>query len=95
MIKEDRDSVFAQYTLRVKKRDQFQKALAEIGVPTSIHYPKGMHEQPALAEYRPKEPLPVTESVCDEVISLPLYADMPEDHVAYVIESVKKVAAHL
>lgn len=95
LIKEDRDSVFAQYTLRVKKRDQFQKALAEIGVPTSIHYPKGMHEQPALAAFRPQEALPVTESVSDEVISLPLYADMPDDHVAYVVESVKKVASRL
>jgi len=37
----------------------------------------------------------VTESVCDEVISLPLYADMPDAHVAYVVECVKKVASHL
>jgi UDP-2-acetamido-2-deoxy-ribo-hexuluronate aminotransferase len=93
LIKEDRDSVFAQYTLRVKNRDHFQKSLSELGVPTSIHYPKGMHEQPALAAFRPATPLTVCESVCDEVISLPLYADMPEAHVAYVVESVKKVMA--
>lgn len=90
-IKVGRDSVFAQYTIRVKNRDQVQKALQEKGVPTSVHYPKGMHQQPALATYAPKSPLKVTETVCEEVLSLPLYADMPEEHVAYVIDTVKKL----
>lgn len=91
LIKEGRDSVYAQYTVRVQDRNQFQKQLAELGVPTSIHYPKGMHQQPALAQYSPRTSLQVTEKVCEEVISLPLYADMPEEHVAYVIEKVKQV----
>lgn len=94
-VEDNRDSVWAQYTLRVQKRDVFQKALMEVGVPTSIHYPKGMHQQPALAEYAPSQPLTVTESVCEEVISLPLYADMPEEHVAYVVEKVKAVTTNL
>ncbi|MCJ8277980.1 MAG: DegT/DnrJ/EryC1/StrS family aminotransferase [Bdellovibrionales bacterium] len=95
VIKEGRDSVYAQYTLRVEKRDRFQKELMELGVPTSIHYPKGMHQQPALEMYKPSSPLSVTETVCEQVISLPLYADMPEDHIAYVAEKVKQVAQKL
>ncbi len=91
VIRDDRDSVFAQYTLRFKNRDQVQKALADLGVPTSIHYPKGMHEQPALEKFKPKQAMTVTETVCEEVLSLPLYADMPDQHVQHVIESVKKV----
>ncbi len=90
IIKEGRESVYAQYTIKVQNRGEVQKQLAELGVPTSVHYPKGMHEQPALAQFAPKEPLPVTERVCEEVLSLPLYADMPDEHVAYVIEQVKK-----
>lgn len=90
-ISEGRDSVYAQYTLRVQNRDQFQKKLMELGVPTSIHYPKGMHQQPALKQFAPKQALKITEKVCEEVISLPLYADMPEEHVAYVVEKVKQV----
>lgn len=90
-IRDDRDSVFAQYTLRFKNRDQVQRDLQELGVPTSVHYPKGMHQQPALAQYKPMRALEVTDTVCEEVLSLPLYADMPDDHVNYVIESVKKV----
>lgn len=95
LISEDRDSVYAQYTLRVNQREKFQDELKSLGVPTSIHYPKGMHEQPALAVYKPDHALEITETVCHEVISLPLYADMPEDHVGHVIESVKKVAQNL
>ncbi len=92
VLREGRDSVYAQYTLRVKNRDQFQASMAEAGVPTSIHYPKGMHQQPAMAPWAPVEPLTVTETVCEEVISLPLYADMPEDDVAFVVDAVKKVS---
>ena len=90
-LSDERDSVWAQYTLRTKNRDQVQKQLKELGVPTSVHYPKGMHQQPALAQYAPSSPLAVTESICEEVFSIPLYADMPEDHVGHVVDSVKKL----
>lgn len=90
-LRGDRDSVYAQYTVRLKNRDEVQKALQELGVPTSIHYPKGIHQQPALSQFKPNRVLEVTDSVCEEVLSLPLYADMPDDHVNYVIESVRKI----
>lgn len=91
-VAEDRNSVFAQYTLRVQKRGEFQQKLSALGVPTSIHYPKGMHQQPALSMYNPGRGLEVTEALCEEVISLPLYADMPSSHVDHVIQTVKSVA---
>lgn len=92
VIRPGYESVYAQYTIKVDNRDGFQKALAELGVPTSVHYPKGMHEQPALAQYRPSRKLEVTETVCNQVLSLPLYADMPDAHVQHVVEAVQKVA---
>ena len=92
LIKEGRDSVYAQYTLRVKNRGAFQKSLSERGVPTSIHYPKGLHQQPAMKAYAPKKPLKVTETICEQVISLPLYADMPEEHMNYVADQVVEVS---
>ncbi len=95
VIKKDRDSVFAQYTLRVKKRDTFQKLLTQEGIPTSIHYPKGMHQQPAMSKMAPKNSLEVTENLCNKVISLPLYADMPENHIVLVVEKVKKVVCQI
>jgi UDP-2-acetamido-2-deoxy-ribo-hexuluronate aminotransferase len=90
-VREDRDSVYAQYTLRFQDRERVQKALGDRGVPTSIHYPKGMHQQPALEKFKPAEPLKVTETVCEEVLSLPLYADMPKEHTEYVIQQVTEV----
>ena len=96
VIRKDRNSVFAQYTLRVKERDVFQKILADQGIPTSIHYPKGIHQQPAMKKViSRKYSLKVTETLCEEVISLPLYADMPESHIAFVVEKVKKAACQL
>lgn len=92
-IMENRESVYAQYTLRVKNRAAFQQALTDEGVPTSIHYPKGMHQQPIMKELVPYRIQEVTEAICEEVISLPLYADMPEDHIAYVAEKVKKISS--
>lgn len=88
--KEGRQSVFAQYTLRVSDREKFAEALKQKGVPTSVHYPSGMHQQPVyerlLKESKPH--LPLTESLSKEVISLPLYPMMPEDHIQHVIEVI-------
>jgi UDP-2-acetamido-2-deoxy-ribo-hexuluronate aminotransferase len=91
VVKEGRESVWAQYTLRVSDRDKVQARLMEEGVPTSVHYPKGMHQQPALKNFIPRQPLTVTETICEEVFSLPLYADMPEEHTQFVVDKVKKV----
>jgi len=89
-IKSDRNTVFAQYTVTVENRDQFAKDLEKEGIPTSIHYPFGMHEQPVYKHL--KLSLPVTEKLSKRVISLPLYPDMPKEHVTKVIEAVKKAA---
>lgn len=88
LIKGDRQSAYGQYTLLVENRDQFAKRLQEFGVPTSIHYPFGMHEQPIYKSMNVK--LPVTEKVSKRVISLPLYPDMPQADINQVIEAVKK-----
>lgn len=92
-VESDRDSVYAQYTIAVENREAVQKKLMELGVPTSIHYPKGMHEQPIMKELVPHQSLAATEKVCEKVLSLPLYADMPESHIEHVIEKVKQVCA--
>ena len=49
-----------------------------------------MHQQPAFSSLKPVK-LEVTERVSQHILSLPLYGDMPEDHVSHVVESVEKV----
>lgn len=85
-----RQSVYAQYTLVVDQRDQFVKFLTEKGVPTSIHYPMGIHEQPIYKNLNVK--LPVTEHLSQRVVSLPLYPGMPQEHIEQVISVVSAAA---
>ena len=93
VIRRGRDSVWAQYTLLVDDRAAFAQKLKDKGVPTSIHYPTPLHEQPVYASLRERYlgKLPVAESVAARCISLPLYPDMPAADVSAVIAAVRSV----
>ena len=92
-VKSDRKSVWAQYTLRTAQRDAFQKKLTELGVPTSVHYPMIMADQPAYKELAgDTSHLIEARKAALQVISLPLYPDMPEDIFNQVVEKVRAAA---
>jgi UDP-2-acetamido-2-deoxy-ribo-hexuluronate aminotransferase len=82
-VRPDRTSVYAQYTVMTPKRDRLQEELKRRGIPTAVHYPVPLHKQPAYARYEAGA-LPASESVAVQVISLPMYADLP----AHVLEQV-------
>ena len=65
-------SVWAQYTIRVKSREQVQKKLKDAGIPTAVHYPIPLNKQPAVADARAQ--LPVGDEVAEDVMSLPMHA---------------------
>jgi len=77
-VKPDRTSVFAQYTLRTPERDRIQQALKEKGIPTAVHYPQSLHQQPAYAPAYRGLSFPLSEKLAREVISLPMSADLAE-----------------
>ncbi len=85
-------SVWAQYTLTVENRTEFQKKLQAAGVPTSIHYPRIMPEQPWYKEHANKSVGDLKNSrwAADHVISLPMYPDMDDSTQKYVIDQVIK-----
>lgn len=85
-IAKECETVFAQYTIAVDNRDSFIEKMTKQGVPTSVHYPMGMHEQPVYKHMNVK--LPVTEAVSRKVVSLPLYPGMPEKDIQTVIQAV-------
>lgn len=66
------------YVIRCKERDRLRLALREQGIDTGIHYPLPVHQQPAYAK-RLDVPYPLThtEQVSREVLSLPLYPELP------------------
>ncbi len=72
-LRPDRDSVWGQYTLLVTRRAQVQAALRSLGVPTAVHYPKPLHRQPA---YAAAAACPESEQVAEQVLSLPMSADL-------------------
>jgi len=67
----DRTSVFAQYTIFTEKRDQLQKALKDAGIPTAVHYPKPLNEQPAYNQFAFNN-TPVASDLSKKVMSLPM-----------------------
>jgi UDP-2-acetamido-2-deoxy-ribo-hexuluronate aminotransferase len=72
-------SVYAQYTIRVSQREKLQAALQKRGIPTAVHYPLGLHQQPIFKELYPSDAsYPVTELVATEVMSLPMHPYLTE-----------------
>jgi len=77
VIQQDgRTSVFAQYTIFSKKRDQLQNHLARLGVPTAIHYPLPLNEQPAYKTLCCGDCTPNSKTASLEVISLPMHPEL-------------------
>ena len=91
-VAEGNQSVWAQYTLTVPNRDSFQKKMQEIGVPTSIHYPRIMPDQPWYQKHTadPNVELPIARWAAQNVVSIPMYPDMTDDIQDQVIVAVKK-----
>src|SRR5262245_10045814 len=75
-VRPDRTSVYAQYTVLTPDRDRVQAGLKARGVPTAVHYPTPLHRQPAYTGYA-SGALPASERLAGQVISLPMYADLP------------------
>lgn len=84
------ESVWHLYVIRCLARDRLQALLTEAGVATMVHYPIPPHKQPAyVAETLPTVDLPASERAATEVLSLPLWPEMTDADVAFVIERVR------
>lgn len=84
--------VFHQYTMKVKngKRDELQKFLFEKGIPSMIYYPLPLYRQEAFQQFVDSSfVLSITESLCNEVLSLPIHTEMELESMEYVCSQVK------
>jgi dTDP-4-amino-4,6-dideoxygalactose transaminase len=85
--------VYHVYTLRTVDRDALQAALQAEGIQTAIHYAIPAHLQPAYADLGYSEgSLPQSERASREVLSLPIYPEMPNDHVQKVSQALAILA---
>ncbi len=90
--RQDRSSVWAQYTIEVDHRDAVAAALAASGVPTAVHYPVPMHEQPVFASgtciLRAGE-LGHAEQAAKRVMSLPMHPYMGRRAMEQVVQALE------
>lgn len=84
--------VFHQYTLRVQdgRRDALQAHLQEKGIPTMVYYPVPLYAQDAFKPFTSLTHLPVTERLCQEVISLPMHTELEEPTLEYITAELRK-----
>lgn len=90
LIKSDRRSAWAQYTLWVPEREAFQKRLQELGVPTAVHYPRTMSDQPAYTDWKPQWSVAESERAARHVVSLPMHPYMDDSTRDRIISAVLK-----
>jgi dTDP-4-amino-4,6-dideoxygalactose transaminase len=79
------DHVFHLFVIRCKERDRLQTYLAEQGIQTLIHYPIAPHKQKAYPQLAHLD-LPITETIHQEVLSLPMSSIMTDNQLQVVIK---------
>jgi dTDP-4-amino-4,6-dideoxygalactose transaminase len=83
--------VYNQFTVRVPKRDELRAFLKEKGVGTEVYYPLPMHLQNCFRDLgHQKGSFPISEQAAEEVMSLPIYAELTEPQQSYVVEMIEE-----
>ena len=92
IVKQNRSSAWAQYTLRVNNRNNLQHTLKDIGIPTSIFYPIPLHLQECFKylNYN-KGDFPISEKASKEVLSIPMNAFLSNNELKYINDSIKSI----
>jgi dTDP-4-amino-4,6-dideoxygalactose transaminase len=77
--------VYHQFTLRLKNRQAVADALSAAEIASAVYYPVALHQQEVFVKmYGPQEAMPVTESCCAEVLSLPMFPELTEEEIRQI-----------
>lgn len=82
--RENTSHVFHLFVIRTKNRNALQRYLFDRGIQTAIHYPVPVHLQPAYRGRIRTLDMSNTEHVCDEILSLPMHAELTESDIETV-----------
>lgn len=83
--------IFHQFVVETEQRSQFIDYLKQHGIETKIHYPQPPHLAEAYEHLGYHEgDLPITEGMANRVLSLPIYNEMTEEEINYVIEIINQ-----
>ena len=92
VIKKNRTSAWAQYTIRVKNRENLQLRLKENGISTSVFYPVPLHLQECFKYLNNKQSdFPVSDKASKEVLSIPMNPFLTQEQIDYIILKIKKI----
>ena len=87
----DRQSVYHQYVIETPHRDELRQFLGTKGIGTGIYYPVPLHRHEAwLTRGSPQYSLPESERYANQNIALPMFAELTDGEVDYVISAVKE-----
>lgn len=82
--------IFHVYAIQTNRRDELQKHLEERGVPTIIYYPQPLHLQKVYADQGWREgDFPLAEGISKMILPLPMYPELSDEQVDYVIDAVR------
>ena len=89
VVGQDNFHVFNQFTLRVQKRDELRSYLKEQGVGSEVYYPLPLHLQNCYRDLGcPKGSFPQSERAAEEVLSIPIYAELSDEQLQYVVHMI-------
>ena len=81
--------VFHQYVIRAQRRDELRKFLAERKIGSEVYYPLPLHLQPVFSYLGLKAgDLPIAELAAQEVLALPMFPELGEAEIRFVVESI-------
>ena len=80
--------IYHLYSIRVPGRDSFKSYLDNNGIGNGIYYPIPLHKQPPYEYYNNTNKFPVAEKITKEILSLPIYPELTEEHQTRIIECV-------
>jgi dTDP-4-amino-4,6-dideoxygalactose transaminase len=87
----DRTNVFHQYVLETPERDSLTKFLKSKGIGTGLYYPLPLHQHEAWKVRKlPAYSLPEAERYCRENLAIPVFAELKQDEVEYIISAVRE-----
>jgi dTDP-4-amino-4,6-dideoxygalactose transaminase len=82
--------VYNQFTIRAERRDALRDHLTSRGIGSAVYYPLPLHLQKCFAPmgFRAGD-LPVSEALCSEVVSLPVFPELGEERLSRVAEAIR------
>lgn len=81
------ESAWAQFTVQLDNRDSVQERLKQVGVPTTIHYPTPVNQQPAVSDVHAH--LPVGDAIATRVLSLPMHPYLSEENISFIASKLR------